>query len=77
MLDRPDLRGWAAINALRSHPEFPVFEKYLQDALQHLYATSAVQRDDTLSRWHQGAAQAVADLIEMFDKAPDIHHKSR
>lgn len=77
MLERPSMRGWAALNALRLHPEFPVFEAYMKDALQHLYATSVNTRDDTLSRWNQGAAQAVADLIEMFEKAPTINNKSR
>lgn len=77
MLPRADQRTISALAALESHPEFQVVVDYLRRSLQHLYQDSVYTKDEAVNRWTQGAAQAVAELIDMAEKSREILNKSR
>lgn len=77
MLSRPSPQVISALASLQGNPSFETVRGWLEESLQNLYADSARTKDETLCRWQQGAAQAVADLLEKSKDAPEVIRKSR
>ena len=77
MLARPSNQVIAALAQLQGNASFETVVGWLEESLQNLYADSARTKDEVLCRWQQGAAQAVADLLEKSKDAPEVIRKSR
>lgn len=77
MLKSPDQKVLVALAALQGNSQFETVRDWLKESLQDLYMSSVSTRDEVLSRWNQGAAQAVSELLEKADNAPAALRKSR
>jgi hypothetical protein len=77
MLKRPDQRIFSALASLEGDSNFETIRTWLKDSLQDLYRDSVSTKDDVLSRWQQGAAQAVGDFLSKAEEAKDVIRKSR
>lgn len=77
MLRRPDAKVFSALASLEGDANFQTVLQWLDGSLQDLYVGSCNTKDEVLSRWQQGAAQAVGDLLDKAREARTVIHKSR
>lgn len=77
MLQRPDNQILVALASLKGNPQFETIKAWLESSLQDLYRESVETRDDVLSRWKQGGAQAVRELLDTAHQADEVLRKSR
>lgn len=77
MLSKPSTQVISALASLQGNASFETVRGWLEDSLQNLYADSARTKDEVLCRWQQGAAQAVAELLEKTKEAPEVIRRSR
>lgn len=77
MLKRPDQRVLSALASLEGNVNFETVRTWLEESLQDLYRDSCNTKDEVLSRWQQGAAQAVGDILSKAKEAPEVIRKSR
>lgn len=77
MLRKPDNQVLSALASLQGNIQFETIRSWLQGSLQDLYKDSVHTKDETLSRWQQGAAQAVGEFLAKADEAPEVLRKSR
>lgn len=77
MLKKPSPQVIQALASLRGHPHFETISRWLEESLQDLYRNSCSTKDEVLSRWQQGAAQAVNDLLSRASEAEEVIRKSR
>ena len=77
MLRKPDQRTLSALASLQGDSNFETIRLWLEGSLQDLYRDSCNTKDDVLSRWQQGAAQAVDEFLTKAEEAPEVIRKSR
>lgn len=77
MLKRPDQKVLQAFASLEGNFSFETIRSWLEESLQDLYRDSCNTKDEVLSRWQQGAAQAVGEILEKSKEAKDVIRKSR
>jgi len=77
MLNKPSPQVTSALAALGGNPNFETIRSWLQESLQSLYSDSCHTKDETLSRWQQGAAQAVDEFLTKSEEAAGVIRKSR
>lgn len=77
MLAKPDNQVLSALAALEGNPNFETVRAWLVQSRQDLYVESCETKDEVLSRWKQGAAQAVNEFLTKAQQAPDVIRKSR
>jgi len=77
MLKRPDEKVLQALANLEGNLSFETIRSWLEESLQDLYRDSCNTKDDVLSRWQQGAAQAVGEILEKSKEAGNVIRKSR
>jgi hypothetical protein len=77
MLVKPSPQVLAALSSLEGNPNFETIRAWLEDSRQHLYSDSCRTKDDVLSRWQQGAAQAVDEFLTKASEASDVIRRSR
>lgn len=77
MLKKPDTQVLNALASLQGNSNFETIRSWLESSLQDLYVTSSITKDEVISRWNQGAAQAVAELLEKAKEAPEVIRRSR
>ena len=77
MLKRPDQKVLNALAALESNPQFEDVRKWMEESLQDLYVQTTETKDETLSRWSAGAAQAVREFVRYSEEARSILQKFR
>jgi hypothetical protein len=77
MLKRPDDKVLQALANLEGNLSFETIRSWLEESLQDLYRDSCSTKDDVLSRWQQGAAQAVGEILEKSKEAGNVIRKSR
>jgi hypothetical protein len=77
MLKRPDQKVLNALAALESNSHFEDVRKWMDESLQDLYVQTTETKDETLSRWSAGAAQAVKEFVRYSEEARSILQKFR
>lgn len=77
MLAKPTNQVLAALTALQGNPNFETVRAWLEQSRQALYVESCETKDEVLSRWKQGAAQAVNELLTKAAEAPEVIRRSR
>lgn len=77
MLKRPDQKVLNALAALEGNSQFEDVRKWLDESLQDLYVQTTETKDETLSRWNAGAAQAVREFVRYAEEARSILQKFR
>ena len=77
MLRKPSQQVLSALATLEGNSQFETVRTWLEDSLLDLYRDSARTKDEVLSRWQQGAAQAVEELLTKAKEAPEVIRKSR
>jgi hypothetical protein len=77
MLRKPDQQVLSALASLEGDTRFETIRSWLEGSLQDLYKDSVRTKDETLSRWQQGAAQAVEEFLTKAKDAPEVIRKSR
>ena len=77
MLIKPSQQVIAALSSLEGNPNFETVRAWLEESRQHLYADSCRTKDDVLSRWQQGAAQAVDEFLTKAQDASEVIRRSR
>ena len=77
MLKKPSQQVLNALSSLEGNSQFETVRSWLEESLQDLYRDSVNTKDEVLSRWQQGAAQAVGELLEKSKEAGDVIRKSR
>jgi hypothetical protein len=77
LLNKPSTQVLASLATLEGNPDFEVIKSWLSDSLQNLDADARETQDNTVCRWRQGAAQAVADILSYAQRAQEIIRKSR
>jgi hypothetical protein len=63
MLNKPDQRVLSALAALEDDHNFSVVLEWMESSLGELDAANRTTKDEILSRWGQGAAQTLADIV--------------
>jgi hypothetical protein len=77
MLSKPDNKVLAALAALEGNSNFETVRAWLEQSRQDLYVESTETRDEVLTRWKQGAAQAVNEFLTKAQQAPEVIRRSR
>lgn len=78
MLQKPSEQVLSALASLQGEPRFEAIRQWLEQSLQNLYRESTQTREEVLSRWKQGAAQAVEDFLDKASNAQDaLRRRSR
>ena len=77
MLKKPSQQVLNALSSLEGNSQFETVRSWLEESLQDLYRDSVNTKDEVLSRWQQGAAQAVEDLLTKASEAPEVIRRSR
>lgn len=77
MLKKPTPQVLNALASLEGNIQFETIREWLGESLQDLYRGSISTKDDVLSRWQQGAAQAVEDFLAKAQEAKDVIRRSR
>lgn len=77
MLAKTDTKILSALASLQGDPNFETVRDWLCQSLDDLYANGASAKDDVIVRWHQGAAQAVRELLDKAATAQEVIRKSR
>ena len=77
MLKNADHQVLVALASLQGNSQFETVRSWLQASLQDLHTSTATTKDEVLTRWNQGAAQAVAELLEKAENAPAALRRSR
>lgn len=77
MLSKPNQKVLSALASLQGSPDFSTVQEWLCQSLDDLYANGATAKDDVIVRWHQGAAQAVRELLDKAATAQEVIRKSR
>jgi hypothetical protein len=77
MLVKPEHKVLSALAALQGNTNFETILEWMAQSRQTLYADSCRTKDDVLSRWQQGAAQAVDDFLTNAQNAQEVIRKSR
>lgn len=77
MLKHPDKRVLSALAGLEGNDNFETVKKWLEESLQDLYYNGVRTKDESLSRWSQGAAQAVGDFLTTAKNSQESLRKSR
>jgi predicted ATP-binding protein involved in virulence len=77
MLKHPDKRVLSALAALEGNSNFETVKSWLEESLQDLYRDSTLTKDEILSRWKQGAAQAVDGFLTVSKNSQESLRKSR
>lgn len=77
MLRKPDTQVLNALASLEGDQRFETIRTWLENSLQDLYRDSTKTKDEVISRWMQGAAQAVEELLDKSANAQEVIRKSR
>lgn len=77
MLKKPSQQVLTALAHLEGNLSFETVRSWLEESLQDLYRNSATTKDDVLSRWQQGGAQAVEHFLSTAKDAKEVIRKSR
>ena len=77
MLKHPDTRVLSALSGLEGNANFETVKQWLEESLQDLYRNSVRTKEESLSRWQQGAAQAVGDFLDTAKNSQASLRKSR
>lgn len=77
MLSKPNQKVLSALASLQGNQDFSTVQEWLCQSLDDLYANGATAKDDVIVRWHQGAAQAVRELLDKAATAQEVIRKSR
>lgn len=77
MLKKPSHEVLVALSSLQGNLQFETIRTWLEESLQDLYRDSCNTKDETLSRWQQGAAQAVGDFLDKAKDSGEALRRSR
>lgn len=77
MLSKPSQQVTAALASLEGNIHFETLRTWLEESRQSLYRDSCMTKDEVLSRWQQGAAQAVDEFLTKASEASDVIRRSR
>lgn len=77
MLQKPSIQVLNALASLKGNSQFETIRQWMEASLQDLYRNSVNTREDVLSRWQQGAAQAVSEFLEKSKDAEEVIRKLR
>ena len=69
MLEKPSLRVIQALNNLEGNVEFQLVLTWLQSSLDEIRKTNDSTKDEVLTRWNQGASQAIAAFVDASKNA--------
>ena len=64
ILKKADLPLLKSLSVLDGDPNFQVVLEWLTSSLNELHTYNATTKDEVLTRWQQGACQAVGDIIQ-------------
>lgn len=77
MLNQLNRQELSALAALVHDPNFQTVLQWLKKSHQDLAIASCESRDEVLSRWQQGAVQAVGEFINRAESSVEVIRKSR
>lgn len=77
MLQKPDQKVLNALSSLEGNLHFETIRDWLISSRQHLWQDSCMTKDEVLTRWQQGAAQAVDEFLTKASEASDVIRRSR
>lgn len=77
MLKRPDHKVLNALAALENDHNFKEVRAWMNESLQDLYVQMSETKDETVSRWSAGAAQAAREFVRYSEEARSILQKFR
>lgn len=63
MLNKPDQRVLSALAALEGDHNFSSILGWLEASLNSIDADNRSTKDEVLTRWNQGASQALAEFV--------------
>ena len=72
MLKKPDERVISAFASLEGNHDIEVIKTWIVESKQELVKLSMESRDDVLTRWHQGAYQALDFLSDYAGRARSL-----
>lgn len=77
MLKRPDQKVLNALAALENDHNFKEVRAWMNESLQDLFVQTVETKDEVVSRWSAGAAQAVREFVRYSEEARSILQKFR
>lgn len=66
---KPDERILKALNNIQQYPDWKIIREWIDGSMTSKLISSAISRNDVVSRWYQGAAQELLDIQSHFDNA--------
>lgn len=75
MLTRPTERILSALTSLEGNKDFAVVLDWIKQSREDLVVAGMHSKEEVLSRWHQGAYQALDALIQHAEKARNTLRK--
>jgi len=69
MMSRPDQRVMTALSTLEGNPDFEVFMAWVRQSKEDLVSAGMYSKDEVLTRWSQGAFQALDALVGQAESA--------
>ena len=77
MLNKPDQRVLSALAALEDDHNFSVVLEWLESSLGELDVATRTTKDEVLTRWNQGASQALAELVGAAKNARSAMNRAK
>lgn len=75
MLIHPNKRVLQALASLEGNADFQEVMAWLQDSVQTVARDGFYVKDEYQARWHQGAGQALTELIDKANNARETVRK--
>jgi hypothetical protein len=69
MISRPDQRVLAALSSLEGNTDFEVVMAWIRESREDLVGAGMYAKDEVLTRWSQGAYQALDVFINQAESA--------
>jgi hypothetical protein len=71
VLSKPDARILSALATLEHDKDFQLVLMWLAGSLDEIRKANDSTKDEVLTRWNQGASQAIAEFIDSVKGARD------
>ena len=75
MLKRLDKNVASAFSTLRLDPQFQTVLEWLKSSLEDVRRDNDSTKDEVLTRWNQGAAQALAEILATAEQSQELLRK--
>jgi len=77
VLTKPTVQVLSALATLEGNADYETVRGWLQESLNQVRQTNDSTKEEVLTRWNQGAAQALGQFLETSKTARETLYKKR